>query len=289
MPFEDVMGTVMSWATATQALAALGGQLALAQSGEPVPPEIDAALRGVTAATGLTDLDSLAPQQRSIALGVISLYLRQAVDLLDEPGRPPGWSYTDPEILDGWGRGSAMVPSLIAGAHADLASVHSLLDVGTGVGLLAVAATAVWPDVTVVGLDRWAPSLDRARANVERAGVTDRVTLRRQELVELDDVDAYDCVWVPTFFLTEPVLEQSLPQILRALHPGGWAALGRVRSSPDPLARAVETLTTVRGGGFELTAERAGKLLEAAGYARVHTSTPQGPAPLELTLGQRPA
>ena len=176
MSFEDVMAAVMRWTTATEALAALGAELSLAQTGDSPPPEIADALGAVSMAAGLPAIEDLDPQQRAIALGVIHLYVHQALDMLEEPGRAPGWTFTDPVILDGWGRGSTMVPAVIAHAHPDLADVTSFLDVGTGVGLLAVAATTIWPSAQIVGIDPWTPSLDRATDNVDQAGLGDRIT-----------------------------------------------------------------------------------------------------------------
>jgi predicted O-methyltransferase YrrM len=146
----------------------------------------------------------------------------------------------------------------------------------------------VWPNATIVGIDRWAPSLERARANVAQAGLDARITLRKQELVELDDVDEYDGVWVPTFFLTEAVLGEALPRIVRATRPGGWIALGRMAPPPDPLAEATNTLDVIRGGGSHLDAKRAVEVLEEAGCTSVHTAPRTGPAPIELILGQKP-
>jgi SAM-dependent methyltransferase len=289
MSFEDVMGTVMQWTSATTALAALGAELALHQTGAgPAAPEMAAALQAVSTAAGLGDVGELAPQQRAMLLGVIRMTLHQATDLIEHPDRAPGWTYTDPAILDGYGRGSAMVPGLIASAHADLAEVTSFLDVGTGVGLLAVAAAGVWPSATIVGIDPWDASLERARANVSGAGLDDRITLRRQVLAEIDDVDAFDCAWVPTFFLTEDVLEAGLATVFRALSPGGWVALGRTRTKPDPVAEATTALQWIRGGGSNLDGKRAVELLEAAGFASAHAAPPTSPGPIELVLGQRP-
>src|SRR5258708_5481882 len=112
MPFEEAMGKVMQWATATEALAAIGAELAAQQPGAEAPPEIVAALRAVSTAAGV-DLSEGAPPQQAMLLALIRMYLHQAVDVLDHPNRAPGWSFTDPAILDGWGRGSAMVPVLI--------------------------------------------------------------------------------------------------------------------------------------------------------------------------------
>ena len=45
----------------------------------------------------------------------------------------------------------------------ELAGVRLFLDVGSGIGLLAVAAAGVWPQATVVGIDVWGPSLTTLR------------------------------------------------------------------------------------------------------------------------------
>jgi 2-polyprenyl-3-methyl-5-hydroxy-6-metoxy-1,4-benzoquinol methylase len=289
MSFEDVMQAVSRWEVAVSALAALGAELSLKQSDQAAPPEIVDALRSVSTAAGLGDLGELNPQQQQIALALARLAIRQAADLLDAPGRTPGWQFTDPEILDGWGRGSTMVPTLLAAAHSDLQGVRAFLDVGTGVGLLAVAATSIWPNATVVGIDMWDPSLERARANVAHADLTERITLRKQDVTAVDDVDAFDLVWVPTFFLQEPVLAQALPALVRATRPGGWIALGRFVTPTDPLELATNALQTIRGGGFDLEAKRGVELLEQAGCASCQVVPPPGPAPLELIIGQKPA
>jgi ubiquinone/menaquinone biosynthesis C-methylase UbiE len=182
-----------------------------------------------------------------------------------------------------------MIPMLIASSHPDLAEVSSFLDVGTGVGLLAVAAANVWPAAEIVGIDPWEESLDRARTNVAHAGLESRITLRSQDLASIDDTDAFDCVWIPTFFLTEAALADGLPTVLRALRPGGWVALGLNKPSPDPLGDATAALRWIRGGGTLLLPDTAGKLLADAGFDAVHTATPPGPAPLSLVLGQRSA
>ena len=288
MSLEHVMGTVMQWATLTEAMAALGAELALQRPDVEAPPEIVAALRAVSTAAGV-DLDELPPPQQAMLVGIIRMYLHQATDLLEHPDRAPGWTFTDPVILDGWGRGSSMVPALMSSAHPDLADVRSFLDVGTGVGLLAVAAANVWPAATIVGIDPWETALERARANVAQAGLEDRITLRRQSLADLDDRAAFDCIWIPTFFLTEAALDEGLTAAVRALRPGGWVALGRLRPPPDPLGEATTALRWIRSGGCPLEAKRAVELLEQAGCEAVHLAQPTGPAPLELALGQRPA
>lgn len=287
MAFEDVMATVGRWNATIDAFAALGAQLSLLEGSSDAPPEIVAALEGVSEAAGLGDLRDLAPPQRAMIVALVRSTLRQATDLLEDPARAPGWTFTDPAILDGWGRGSAMVPTLLASAP-ELAAVQRFLDVGTGVGLLAIAATDVWPGSTIVGIDTWEPSLERARANVRAAGLEDRITLRKQDMIALDDVHAYDCAWVPTFFMTEDVLTRALPNVFRAVEPGGSIVFGRLAAPPDPVAEAALRLRTIRSGGCELDSEHAGKLLEQEGCTEVR-ALPRIPGiPMEFIIGRVP-
>jgi hypothetical protein len=60
-------------------------------------------------------------------------------------------------------------------------------------------------------------------------------------------------------------------------------------SPPDPLAEAVSTLRTVRGGGCTLETKDAVDLLAQAGCVSVHPLPRSGPVPLEFIVGQKPA
>ncbi len=272
---------------ATEALAALGAELTLARAADPGPPDVVTALQAVSAAAALPDLAGLPEPQRDMVIGLVRMVIRQAADLVDEPTRAPGWSFTDPDILQGWGRGSMVVPSALAAAP-ELGDVRSFLDVGAGVGLLAIAAAGVWPDASIVGIDVWEPSLERAAENVRRAGLEERVAIRNQDVVDIADVDAYDCVWFPTFFVDATVLDAAVPRLYRALRPGGWLVLGRMAAPPDPLAEAVTTLRIVRSGGTPFDGKQLVTALEAAGCTAVRTLPRVGPAPLEYVIGQRP-
>ena len=287
MSFEDVMTAVGRWMVATEALAAAGAELALAGPPDAGDPDVTAAVRGVSAAAGLPPLGELPPPQREIVAAVIRMCLRQAQDLVDDPGRPPGWTYLHPDILTGWGRGSAMVPGLLAAAP-QFTEVRSFLDVGTGVGLLAIAAARTWPAAAVTGIDIWEPSLEIAAGNIKAAGLADRITVRRADVTSIDEAGSYDCTWFPTFFVSEPVLDAAVPRLVRSLRPGGWLVLGRMAPPPDPVAQAASALRTIRGGGADFTAARLASALEAAGCADVAALPRTGPAPMEFIVGQRP-
>lgn len=288
MSFDEVVAVVSRFAATTDSLAAIGARLGLGEPGPGADPLVDSALDAVLAAAGVPDLGGLAPQQQAMLRAGIRSLFRQAADLLEDPARPPGWRYNDPVVLDGQGRASMMIPSLLAGAAPELAAVNSFLDVGTGVGWLAIAAAKVWPGCTVVGIDPWEPALERARTNVADAGLEDRIVLRDQDVIDVDDVDAYDCAWMPSFFLPESVLITALPKILASLRPGGWLALGRYEPPPDPLAQATMALQTARDGGFSLSAERAVELLQAVAFNQVHPLDRAWSAPIGFVLGQKP-
>jgi SAM-dependent methyltransferase len=288
MSLEDVIGIVSRWLVATEALAAVGAELSLLQMPDGASPDVAEALRAVSTAAGLTDLATLPPPQRQMLLGLVRLSVHQSVELLDDPARSPGWTFTDPAILEGWGRGSMVVPGALKAAAPELADVRTFLDVGTGVGLLAIAATSVWTNATVVGMDVWEPSLQLARANVRAAGLDDRVTIREQNVLELEDTETYDCAWLPTFFFTETVLVTAMPRLCRALKPGGWLVLGRMTPPPDPLAAATARLRIIYGGGAAFSGERLRAALEDVGCANVRLLSRQGPVPLDYTIGQRP-
>jgi SAM-dependent methyltransferase len=284
------VGTAFRLQASAAAFAALGARLRLAtEPGLAGDPEVIGALDDVLAAAGVPPVSKLSPEEQARAAAMLRSLFRQTADIIEEPARPRGWSYTDPMILQGQGRASMVVPMLIAACSPDLADVTSFLDVGTGVGWLAVAATTqVWPGCEVVGIDVWDPSLELAAANVAGAGVAGRVTLRRQDLAELDDVDRFDCAWVPTFFLSRELLTAGLPGIRRALKPGGWVVLGRGDLPPDPLARAVSTLGTVRDGGASLTDDDAVALLRDAGFESAGRLDHGRPIPLSLFGGRKP-
>jgi predicted O-methyltransferase YrrM len=286
MSFEQVMGTVQGMLTATDALAAIAARLSLGGDGAD-DPEVNDGLAAVWAAAGLPDLDTLAPPQQAMVLSMIRLYFAQADDLLREPGRAIGWRTTDPLILEGFGRASMMVPTMLAGIP-ELAEVTSLLDVGTGVGLLAVSAANVWPKSTIVGVDVWEPALDRARANVRDAGLDDRIAIRNEDVAAIDDVEKYDCAWVPTFFLAEKALAEATPRIVRALQPGGWIVFGLFSPPPDPLMRTTTELRTTRSGGCNLDNERATDLLRGAGCTAIRTVVPNAPVPARFVIGKKP-
>jgi protein-L-isoaspartate O-methyltransferase len=285
MSMQEMTAVIGRFQAATDALAALGARLGLAD-GDTLAPEILAALDDVLAAAGVTDVDGLEPRQRAMLAGLIRTMFAQSADLLGCPTRDSGWSYTDPVVLEGVGRASMMMPTLLAGS-GELNGVSSFLDIGTGVGLLAVSAARVWPGCTVTGIDVWAPSLELARGNVSAAGLGDRIEIRDQDLLDLGEVDRYDCVWLPTFFFGRDVLAAALPKIIAATRSGGYVVAAHYEPPPDPLPRTTMRLRTIRDGGSVLDADGAAALLRDAGCQDVHPLTRTWPIPFGFVIGRK--
>lgn len=282
---QELMAAANRLQTATEAFAALGARLSI-ESPDDVSPDVVAALDDVLEAAGVPDLDTVEPAQRMVLLGVVRTMFAQASDVLARPVREAGWSYTDPVLLDGIGRASMMMPTLMAAAP-ELSGVSSLLDIGTGVGLLAIAATRTWPGCNVVGIDPWEPSLELARRNVHEADLDGRIELRKQDIADLDDVEHFDCVWFPTFFFSRESIVSALPKIRAATASNGYAVLGHYEPLPDPLAQATNRLRTIRDGGSALDRDDAAALLRDAGYDDVHALDRTSPIPIGFVIGRK--
>lgn len=262
---QEVMSAVGRLQCAADALAAVGARAADTEG--TMPAEVAAAVDDVLAAAGIPDLSELPPPQRAMVAAYVRSAFGQATDVLGAPTKL-SWSYTDPAVLEGQGRGSTMMPTFI-NQTGEIGEVASFLDVGTGVGWLAVGATQVWPGCTVVGIDTWEPALERARNNVAEAGVADRIELRNQSVADLDDTDRFDLTWVPSFFLSAETLIAAAERILAATRTGGQVVVGRYNPPPDPLAEAALRLRTVRDGGSWLPTEEIVGILESAGWSDV--------------------
>jgi SAM-dependent methyltransferase len=281
---QEVMAAMSRLQVATETYAALGARLSISPT-DDVAPEIVSALDDVLAAAGI-DINTLEPQQRMMIAGLVRTMFAQSGDLLARPARAPGWSYTDSALLEGIGRASMMMPTLLATAP-ELANVSSLLDIGTGVGLLAVAATQTWPECAVVGIDVWEPSLDLARNNVKGANLDNRIELRMQDLADIDDVERFDCVWFPTFFFSREAIIDALPKLSAALTGGGHVVLAHADPPTDALVQATNRLRTVRDGGSGLDSEGATQLLGDAGYDEVHSIPRTTPVPIGFVIGRK--
>lgn len=117
----------------------------------------------------------------------------------------------------------------------------TLLDVGTGSGVLAIAAARLGAS-RVVGLDRDADAITSARENLLLNPATGDVQFRVADMIEVTP-DSADVV---TANLTGAVLERRASRLLATVHPGGFLiASGILGSERDSVRRAFSQGTVV--------------------------------------------
>jgi precorrin-6B methylase 2 len=290
---ETLLSVSQRLNASVEALAALGAELRLRRDGTEVEARIRDGLRKVV--TGLQPglLDSVSAEQEAVCLAFIQAFFRQALDLLENPARAPGWTYEDPIVLQAMGQASRRVVHAIdelasrrPRLRATLERPGVLLDIGTGVGWLAIEAARTWPALDVVGIDIWEPALALAQKNCADSGLSHRITLHRQDVRQLVERNAFSVAWLPGPFIPRAIVESALERARDAICPGGWVVFGLYAPAPDPLGEALKNLRIVRSGGHPWSAAEVETRLGALGFKQVEAFTP-GP-PILFVVGQRP-
>jgi SAM-dependent methyltransferase len=279
------------------ALSVLGAAINGRTTGEPfdteIQPHVDAVLDALEARELL---DGLNPLELLPVLAEIRLTMLQGARLLE--GMPePGWTYTDPDILQATGATSAgfaaalkqVIAPRLPGLSERLEASGSFLDVGVGVAGLSIAMTRLWPTLRVVGVDPWAPSLVIAREKVRAAALIDRIELRQQAAEDLTDVDSFDLAWIPSAFIPDRSITAVAQRVRRALRPDGWLLFAMINPGSDPLARSFARLRTTIWGGALLTLSEAQTMLERIGYVAVQTLPTPPSATVAMIAGRRPS
>jgi len=293
MSLQSLLAVTQRLNAAMEALAAVSAELQLRQSGAPADPRVRACLTDVIENIEPGLLDGLSGDQQAIALASINAFFRQALDLIDDPGRPPGWSFKHPAILQAYGQMSRGVIHAIDELAPQVPEFNdtlrrpgAFLDVGTGVGWLAIEAARTWPALRVVGIDPWEPSLELARQNLATVGMASRIELRRQRLENVPDRDAFTLAWLAGPFLPPEIIAPALTTIRDALKPGGWLVFGLFAAPPDPLGQALTALKVVRSGGHPWRNEDVERKMRDAGFEEIKSFTP--PHLARFTVGKRP-
>ena len=291
MTFEGTIGAARRLSASVEAFAALGAELRLRQAGLAGDPCTRELLRDVVRAIDPQLLDD--PGERdATTIAFIQTVLRQALDLLERPERSPGWDYHDPVLLQAQGQLSGLV---VRGIGASLTQLPELgktlkrsgtfLDIGTGVGWLAIEVARAWPAMRVVGIDPWEPALVLARENLAQSEVADRVELRMQHVEQLEEVPTFAVVWLPGPFIAREIADRVLARIRAVLAPGGWLIFGLNAVPPGPLERALASLRTARSGGHLWDAAEVEERLLALDFSDVGTFPTA--LPIQLVIGRR--
>jgi len=295
MAADGLMATAVRLGVSVDALAALAAFVRLETEQLPADPAVRDLLGKI--AGELVDYDVVPdPATATSVLGLARTFLRQAEELIDNPGRSGGWEQVDIPLLQSIGRLSMAISGAVLTAERRLPDLGGrlaapgarFLDIGTGAGWFAIAMARSHPNLTVVGIDIFAPALVLGHANVQEQGLADRVELRLQDATDLDDAERYDAIWLPLPFLPAGIVDAVIAAAASALHPGGWLLPGTFTGPDDRLSQLLTDLRIVRSGGHPWRPEELIDRLRAAGLLDAQEITRTWSAPVRLYAGQRP-
>ena len=121
--------------------------------------------------------------------------------------------------------------------NADQGPLDSVLDLGCGTAVLAMAAARVWPDATILASDIDAVAVEVAEINVAANDLVGRVTCLEAEGLEHPGIAGaapFDLVFAN--ILNAPLIALA-PGITHALKPGGYVILsGILNEQADEVA-----------------------------------------------------
>lgn len=301
--FGDPLRVAVGLGVSLDALAALAAYVRIETEHLPADPAVHDLLEAIarellgehgTGGRSAGGGDALAASAGPV-VGLARAFLRQADELIENPGRSGAWDQVDVPLLQSIGRLSMGIAGAVRAAEARLPGLRDrlaapgarILDVGTGAGWLTIALAQAYERATVVGIDVFEPALALARSNVAQSGTRERVELRLLDAAHLDDREGYDVIWLPMPFLPEGTVPDVVAAAVRALRPGGWLLPGTLTGPDTTLARLVTDLRTVRSGGHPWRPDEIVSLLARHGLSECHEVPRTWPAPVRLYAGTR--
>ena len=279
------------------ALTALAAALDAKASGTPLEPKLAQRIQALleTLDAGAL-LDDIGPQEAATLRSMIrAMYLLDA-KLLFPQTRSCGWSHAEPELLQSMGETARIhahtvtreiVPACEGLAERFSAPGARLLDVGVGVAGTAIALAQMWPELSIVGIDPWQPSLRLARENVDRAGLAERIELREQGVETLGDSAAFDYVYFANTFIPERFVRAGLERALSALRPGGWISIAATNAAAPAPVSALFRLRETQWGGPVWSSAEGERVLRDTGFVEVRTLPMPPTALTSWVLGRR--
>lgn len=99
---------------------------------------------------------------------------------------------------------------VLLGAWAQVEGCDSILDIGTGSGLIALMMAQRAPKAQVVGVEIDADAAQQARENVVRSPFRERIQIVQSDVRDYESTVAFDCIVCnPPFFVEETLPDDS--------------------------------------------------------------------------------
>lgn len=160
-------------------------------------------------------------------------------------GRGLGWSEFGPDMFESQSDVNAAqllehlpdtwLPVALPELHRRMAAGEPIrvADVGCGGAWATIALARRFPSVAVDAYDVDAPTVALARANVEAAGLSDRVRVLDQDLAREGPTDAYDLVMAFECIHDMPAPVDVLAGVRRAVRPDGHVMVADMRGAEE--------------------------------------------------------
>ena len=177
----------------------------------------------------------------------------------------PSAAHRTERMLGPWTR-LALVPRIVPaldGLAAKLEAGARVVDVGCGAGVALEALARAFPRSRFDGYDPSRHAIERARENVERAGLTN-VTLHQKGGNQLPDEPTYDFVLTLDCIHDMPHPTEVLESIRRAIQDDGTWLIKDIRSQPGFEANRSNPLLAMMYG-FSVSACMSSALSEPGG------------------------
>lgn len=274
---DAVINRVQELARAARMLAIVGASIKLRSADTVDTSVLEQVERGVELALGEAAA-ALHSSERAELLSMIDMALVESSDLFRNAGRSVGWKVEEATTLEAMGRASSSAFDRIlalAETRPGLRRCLSgrFLDVGTGVGGIALRAVESCPDLAVEAIDIWAPALRLAERRVAASPHAARVELYELDITELAPEARFTLAWLPTMFMPRPIVRMAVERIATASCSGAWLAAVLYTTPEDPSSRVISTLRTLRSGGEITDPDELADLLRSFGYVDVEVDT----------------
>jgi precorrin-6B methylase 2 len=290
---------IARWKFPIHPLSVLAAAIDARITGKQVPPEIHSHFNDVLEVLKVRELIENADREELVSLRTdILCNLAVGAKLAAGEYTLAGWTYNEPEILNGIGASSGCFPAklskfvfpTLAGLNQRLESRDGkFLDIGVGVGALSLEMASIWPSLQIVGIDAWEPSLKIARENLNNAGLADRIELKMLLAQDLAAESEFDLVWIPSPFISHQILRTVLDRVFIALKPGAWMLCAMLKKSADPLISALTRLRTSLWGGGSQSLTEAEKMAIDSGFEEVQLASLPDDLGLSVVAGRKPS
>lgn len=270
-----------------------GASLPVLADKTDMPPQILTAALKLLASVGLVlqsgetftvtgDLANIMTQGGvSRVTGQMQSTFGQICALIDSSRRhqlKAGWCHTDEDTLQAQGKYSEIVATHLVPLFPKMRALLQqadarFLDVGAGVGRIALKICELYSDVKAVALEPADQPFRLAQANIANSPCQSQMELRKIGVQDLQDAAVFDVIWVAQGFIPDEFFLPGLAAMKRALKPGGMILTvefsGQEEAQKNVSDYAKEFVSSLYGA--VRTPTKLVQLLEEAGFGDVQT------------------